>query len=70
MLLPITLAIDTAAPRLQLALLLADGHCEVLVEDIAKGHAEILFNRINTLLARNGAGYDALARIATTTGPG
>ncbi|QQR38941.1 tRNA (adenosine(37)-N6)-threonylcarbamoyltransferase complex dimerization subunit type 1 TsaB [Devosia rhizoryzae] len=70
MTLPITLAIDTAAPRLQLALLLADGHCEVLVEDIAKGHAEILFDRINTLLARNDVGYEALARIATTTGPG
>lgn len=68
--LPITLAIDTAAPRLQLALLLADGRCDVLVEDIAKGHAEILFDRINTLLARNGVGYEALARIATTTGPG
>jgi tRNA threonylcarbamoyladenosine biosynthesis protein TsaB len=68
--LPVTLAIDTAAPRLQLALLLSDGRCDVLVEDIAKGHAEILFDRIETLLHRNGLGYDALDRVATTTGPG
>lgn len=70
MTLPLTLAIDTAAPRLQLALLLAEGACDVLVEDIAKGHAEILFDRIDTLLARNGVGYEQLERIATTTGPG
>lgn len=68
--LPITLAIDTAAPRLQLALLLADGSVDTLVEDIAKGHAEILFDRIDLLLGRNGATYDRLQRIATTTGPG
>ncbi len=66
----ITLAIDTAAPRLQLALVLADGHVDELVEDIAKGHAEILFDRIATLLARNGVTYENLDRIAVTTGPG
>jgi tRNA threonylcarbamoyladenosine biosynthesis protein TsaB len=68
--LPITLAIDTAAPRLQLALLLADGSVDTLVEHISKGHAEILFDRIDALLGRNGATYDDVARIATTTGPG
>lgn len=68
--LPITLAIDTAAPRLQLALAFADGRTDALVEDIAKGHAEILFDRIETLLARNGVGYPDLGRTATTTGPG
>ncbi len=67
---PITLAIDTAAPRLQLALALADGSVDELVEDIAKGHAEILFDRIETLLVRNGLAYADLARIAVTTGPG
>ncbi len=68
--LPITLAIDTAAPRLQLALLMGNGQCDVLIEDIAKGHAEILFDRIGALLGRNGISYDALERVATTTGPG
>lgn len=68
--LPVTLAIDTAAPRLQLALLHADGQTDAMVEDIAKGHAEILFDRLNALLARNGLGYQALERIAVTTGPG
>ncbi len=67
---PITLAIDTAAPRLQLGLALADGGCDVLVEDIAKGHAEIIFERIATLLERNGLGHADLERIAVTTGPG
>lgn len=68
--LPTTLAIDTAAPRLQLALLDAAGGCDTLVEDIATGHAEILFDRIGTLLARNGIGHADVARIAVTTGPG
>ncbi len=67
---PITLAIDTAAPRLQLALALGDGRVDELVEDIAKGHAEILFDRIATLLARNDVTYENLDRIAVTTGPG
>lgn len=67
---PLTLAIDTAAPRLQLALLRYDGRVDTLVEDIAKGHAELLFARVDTLLARNGVIYAQLQRIATTTGPG
>jgi tRNA threonylcarbamoyladenosine biosynthesis protein TsaB len=67
---PITLAIDTAAPRLQLALALADGRSDALVEDIAKGHAEIIFDRIESLLARNGLRHGDLERIAVTTGPG
>lgn len=67
---PVTLAIDTAAPRLQLALLCADGQVDTLVEDIAKGHAEILFGSVETLLARNGLDHAAIERIAVTTGPG
>lgn len=66
----LTLAIDTAAPRLQLALALPDGRTDVLVEDIAKGHAEILFDRLATLLARNNVTYEDLDRVAVTTGPG
>lgn len=67
---PITLAIDTAAPRLQLALLRADGQVDAEVVDIAKGHAEILFDRLETLLARNGVGHADIDRVAVTTGPG
>ncbi len=67
---PITLAIDTAAPRLQLGLLLADGRVDVSVDEIATGHAELIFARIADLLARNGLGYGGLERVVTTTGPG
>jgi len=67
---PITLAIDTAAPRLQLALLLADGSVDVSIDEIATGHAELIFERIAALLARNGLGYADIERVVTTTGPG
>lgn len=67
---PTTLAIDTAAPRLQLGLLLADGRVDVSVDEIATGHAELIFERIADLLARNGIGYADLDRVVTTTGPG
>jgi tRNA threonylcarbamoyladenosine biosynthesis protein TsaB len=63
------LAIDTAAPRLQLALLRGDS-VDVSIDEIAQGHAEIIFDRIATLLARNGVAYADLTRIAVTTGPG
>ena len=64
------LAIDTAAPRLQLALLLPDGLVDVSVDEIATGHAELIFTRIGELLERNGVGYPDLTRVVTTTGPG
>ncbi|MHA6689354.1 tRNA (adenosine(37)-N6)-threonylcarbamoyltransferase complex dimerization subunit type 1 TsaB [Devosia sp. A449] len=70
MILPITLAIDTAAPRLQLGLLLGDGRVDVSVDDLATGHAELIFERIATLLVRHGLGYADLQRVVTTTGPG
>lgn len=63
------LAIDTAGPRLQLALLCGET-IDLLIEDLAKGHAEIIFERIAALLARNSITYADLARIAVTTGPG
>jgi tRNA threonylcarbamoyladenosine biosynthesis protein TsaB len=66
----IALAIDTAAPRLQLGLLLADGRTDVCVDEIATGHAELIFSRIAELLARHGIGYADLDRVVTTTGPG
>lgn len=66
----ITLAIDTAAPRLQLALLLSDGRVDTAIDDIATGHAELIFARIAELLAANSIGYPDLERVAVTTGPG
>lgn len=67
---PVTLAIDTAAPRLQLAVMRADGQVDVSVDEIATGHAEILFDRLAALLERNTLTHAAIARIAVTTGPG
>ncbi|MEO6014167.1 MAG: tRNA (adenosine(37)-N6)-threonylcarbamoyltransferase complex dimerization subunit type 1 TsaB [Devosia sp.] len=66
----VLLAIDTAAPRLQLALLLADGRVETLTEDMATGQAERLFPALDELLTRTGVTYNDLTRIAVTTGPG
>tara|TARA_A100001391_G_scaffold203004_1_gene194164 strand:- start:1054 stop:1650 length:597 start_codon:yes stop_codon:yes gene_type:complete len=67
---PVTLAIDTARDRLQLALVLLNGTLETEIRDIAKGHAEIIFGAIGTLLDRCGLTYNALSRIAVSTGPG
>ncbi len=64
------LAIDTAAPRLQLALLRETGQLDTLIEDMATGQAERLFPALADLLARSGAAYADLTRIAVTTGPG
>ncbi len=63
------LALDTSGPRLQLALL-ADGEVVSHCEDIAKGHAEILFDRVQKLLQANQKTYQDLGKIAVTTGPG
>jgi tRNA threonylcarbamoyl adenosine modification protein YeaZ len=64
------LAIDTAAPRLQLALLRAPDRVDSLVEDMATGQAERLFPALAELLATAGVTYPDLTRIAVTTGPG
>lgn len=63
------LAIDTAAPRLQLALW-HQGAIDTSIDEIAQGHAELILPRIEALLARNGVAYADLDRIAVTTGPG
>src|SRR5690242_7482124 len=63
------LAIDTAAPRLQLALLRGD-QVDSLIEDMPTGQAERLFPALEDLLARSGIAYADLTRIAVTTGPG
>ena len=65
----ILLAIDTAGPRLQLALLFGDA-VDTLVEEMPTGQAERLFPAIDDLLARNRVAYADLTRIAVTTGPG
>ena len=65
----VLLAIDTAAPRLQLALLRGEA-VDTLVEDMSTGQAERIFPAIAELLARNGTTYADLTRIAVTTGPG
>jgi tRNA threonylcarbamoyl adenosine modification protein YeaZ len=67
---PVVLAIDTSAPRLQLGLLRADGTADTLVEEMAQGHAERIMPAIGELLARDGIGYPDLERIAVTSGPG
>ena len=66
----IVLAIDTAAPRLQLALRRADGSVDFAIDDIAQGHAELMFPRLAELLGRNGLTHRQIDRIAVTTGPG
>lgn len=63
------LAIDTAAPRLQLALRRGEA-VDTSIDELAHGHAELLFPRIEVLLARNGVAYADLDRVAVTTGPG
>lgn len=67
---PLTLAIDTARDRLQLALVTADGSVATEIRDIAKGHAEIIFEAIATLLTRSAVTYQDLDRIGVSTGPG
>src|SRR5262245_58045516 len=63
------LAIDTAGPRLQLALLIGE-RTDTLVEDMAQGQAERLFPALEELLSRNGTAYGDLDRVAVTNGPG
>jgi tRNA threonylcarbamoyladenosine biosynthesis protein TsaB len=65
-----TLAIDTAAPRLQLALTSPGRDAVTLSEEMAKGQAERLFPALAELLAEAGTDYSGLVRIAATTGPG
>ena len=63
------LAIDTAGPRLQLALR-HDGAIDTLVEDMPTGQAERIFPALGELLKQNRLTYADLARGAVTTGPG
>lgn len=65
----VVLAIDTAAPRLQLALW-REERLDNLVEDMTTGQAERLFPALGELFERAGLAYADLTRIAVTTGPG
>ncbi|RDE09488.1 tRNA (adenosine(37)-N6)-threonylcarbamoyltransferase complex dimerization subunit type 1 TsaB [Pelagibacterium lacus] len=67
---PATLAIDTTRDRLQLALVMGDGATATEIRVIAKGHAEVIFDAIAALLARQGLAYANLDRLAVSTGPG
>lgn len=64
------LAIDTAAPRLALAVLRDGERVDTLIEDMATGQAERLFPALAELLERCGLAYKDLSRVAVTTGPG
>ncbi len=64
-----TLAIDTSSNRLQLALIKGNKTTSY-VEDVARGHAEIIFDRIERFFASNEITYDDLVRIIVITGPG
>ena len=66
---PVLLGLDTSGPRLQLALR-AGQITHQFVQDIAKGHAEILFDCLAQFLADNGLTYSKITKIITTTGPG
>jgi tRNA threonylcarbamoyladenosine biosynthesis protein TsaB len=66
----VLLAIDTAAPRLQLAVLRDGDRVETLSEDMATGQAERLFPAIDELFSRAAVAYADLTRVAVTTGPG
>jgi len=63
------LGIDTSAAQCAVALI---GAGDPVAERAAmdRGHAEHLFPMIEAVLARAGAGYGDLARIAVCTGPG
>jgi tRNA threonylcarbamoyladenosine biosynthesis protein TsaB len=66
----VLLAIDTAAPRLALAVLMDGDRVETLIDDMATGQAERLFPAIDDLFARTGIAYADLTRVAVTAGPG
>jgi tRNA threonylcarbamoyladenosine biosynthesis protein TsaB len=65
----VVLAIDTAAPRLGLALLQGE-RVDRHDEPMATGQAERLFPALEALLAGAGITLADLTRIAVTTGPG
>ena len=70
----LVLAFDTAMAALSVAVARVDGgRTEILAEHFerrATGHAEVLVPLIGEVMARSGTEFEALDRIAVTTGPG
>ncbi|MFN3293927.1 MAG: tRNA (adenosine(37)-N6)-threonylcarbamoyltransferase complex dimerization subunit type 1 TsaB [Gemmobacter sp.] len=64
------LAFDTSAAHCAAALLLPDGRCLTLAEDMARGQAERLLPMLSELLAEAGAAWRDLTRIGVGIGPG
>lgn len=64
------LAIDTSAAQCAVALRGPGATAMSERRAMRRGHAEALFPMIGALLARAGAGYGDLARVAVCTGPG
>lgn len=64
------LAFDTSAAHCAAALLLPDGRCLHLVEEMAKGQAERLVPLLGDLLALGGIGWGDVTRLGVGTGPG
>ncbi|MEF3048359.1 tRNA (adenosine(37)-N6)-threonylcarbamoyltransferase complex dimerization subunit type 1 TsaB [Pseudotabrizicola sp. L79] len=64
------LAFDTSAAHCAAALLLPDGNCLIMQEEMAKGQAERLLPLVQDLLAKAGLGWPDLAAIGVGTGPG
>ena len=65
----VLLGLDTSGPRLQLALQI-DKTTHQFLEEIARGHAEILFERLDRFLADHAISHTQISKIMTTTGPG
>ncbi|WP_262692200.1 tRNA (adenosine(37)-N6)-threonylcarbamoyltransferase complex dimerization subunit type 1 TsaB [Kordiimonas aestuarii] len=64
------LAIDTCEGSCSAALVNAGGVLASRTEAIGRGHAERLLPMLDELFDEAGLGYDALTRVAVTTGPG
>ncbi|WP_127145077.1 tRNA (adenosine(37)-N6)-threonylcarbamoyltransferase complex dimerization subunit type 1 TsaB [Pelagibacterium montanilacus] len=65
-----TLAIDTSGPRLALALASGGQVLAIHVEDLARGHAERLFDALAVLLDEAGCVVGDIGRVAALSGPG
>lgn len=64
------LAIDTSGPYLQVGILQAGSNAIVISEDLPKGHAEQLFDRLDRVLGQANLTFKDIARIVVTLGPG
>ncbi|MBV9511151.1 MAG: tRNA (adenosine(37)-N6)-threonylcarbamoyltransferase complex dimerization subunit type 1 TsaB [Caulobacteraceae bacterium] len=64
------LALDTCLDACSAAVLRDETVLAVLSEPMARGHQEALAPMVQAVMAEAGLGFDALDRIAVTTGPG